>query len=63
MNRREQFKDYISKHWNEIIINMSMFLIKVKEETSLTKWSKIMRELAKKDVSKFHHPKIIEVML
>lgn len=57
--KREEFKEYIVKHWNETIVNMSIFLLKVREEKSLTKWSKIMKELAKKDVSRFHHSKII----
>jgi len=51
------------KHWNEIIVNMSIFLLKVKEEQCLSKWGKIMKELAKHDVSRFHHSKIIEEML
>jgi hypothetical protein len=42
---------------------MSMLLLKIKEDRSLSKWAKIMLELAKIDVSRLHHPKTIESML
>ena len=61
--KRKLFKEYVAKHWNEIIVELSILLLKIKQQASLVKWGKFLSEIASLDVSRFHHPKIIEVML
>ncbi len=61
--KRLKFKEYAVKNWNEIIVNLSTILLKIKDDKTTIKWSKILLEIIRLDASRFHHPKIIEAML
>lgn len=61
--KRLKFKEYAVKNWNEIIVNLSTILLKIKDDKTTIKWSKILLEIIRLDASRFHHPKIIEIML
>ena len=40
--KRLKFKEYAVKNWNEIIVNLSTILLKIKDDKTTIKWSKIL---------------------